>query len=105
MNEIIIALVSVIITVSLTTFINANMQVKRDMKLKANSFKLDILLKIYKPALGIIYKSVGEYYGNDGTEELTPSKIDELMTLIKTNNELVDVELNFIVKYYYINYH
>ncbi|WP_434401839.1 hypothetical protein M1Q06_04220 [Planococcus sp. 11815] len=105
MKEIIIALVSSSITIVITSFFNYHFLIRKETRLQANSYKVEILQKLYMPLIKEINKA---YHPLDGYMGLSYEGFHVTDKIIKDNYQFVDPDLVLIhqiliEEYYLIN--
>ncbi|MCH4825777.1 hypothetical protein [Planococcus halocryophilus] len=93
MREIIIALISSSITIVITSFFNYHFLIRKEIRMQANSYKVEILQKLYMPLMKEINKG---YHPLDGYLGLNKKEFENVDNIIKNNYQFVSPNLALI---------
>ncbi|KAA0957704.1 hypothetical protein FQ085_06540 [Planococcus sp. ANT_H30] len=94
MREVIIALISSSLAIIFTNLVNYYFLIKQESRSQANSYKVDILHKVYTPITKLIMRDV---YPGDGYEGITQDTFKSIETIVEDNYQLISPDMDRII--------
>lgn len=94
MTGIFIALISSSLAIILTGSINYYFLIKKEFRMQANSYKIEILQNIYTPIVKLLNKEV---FPGDGYEGISVNTFSSIEEIVEDNYQLVSPELDSII--------
>lgn len=94
MREIFIALISSSLAILGTSFFNYYFLMRKEFRMQANSYKIEILQNIYTPIVKLLNKEV---FPGDGYEGITFDTFSSIEEIVNNHYQLVSPELDSII--------